>query len=404
MMRVGFSIFMAALFALTALAAIAQAANQPPGTVTNKYDIIDCNAFIGKGQVGGGSPFLAPTQLINPNLLGYVKNGTYNSLLEISVIIVLLMFMVLGIVYAVGFAFHIDRLVAFAKTEALESVFNLVIVVVVAGGIGAVDSSIAFVSGLGTLGNLGGSQISNAQGLYVSLCSAVQHTVMINGMENWLGATFGLFSNQLIASITLNAMPGGFGINFSPFGVMTTLTQVFWLEQDVFVFMVEMGAGLIMLLAFIYFLFPLFLYLGIVLRAFPWTRAAGAAFISMFISFYIIFPALMYPFSVTASSAGSSVLCDQSNVDANPNLATICDTSSLMSMQLFNQILQTLHFDIGGVLYETIVSFGLAMVQVGVQMMGLLFALLISYDLMDHIADIIGAPSLDSRKTLSRLL
>lgn len=397
------------LMALLAMSGIAGTAFAATGGVTNKYDFINCKQLIGEGQIGGitlgGLVYLQkPVQLVNPNLVNYTKNGTYNSLLSIGVLLVILMFVVLGVIYAIGFAFHIDRLVAFCRSEMLENVFNLIIIVAVAGGIGAIDSSIAFVSGLGTLSNLGGSHVANAQDLYVSLCSSIQDTVVMSGFQNWLGVMFGLFSNQFIASLTLVAQPNGFGITFAPFGVYTTLTQIFWLEQDVFVFMMEMGMGLIVLLTFIYFLFPLFLYLGIVLRAFPWTRAAGAAFIAMFISFYIVFPALMYPFAVTANRQTNSVLCSESNVQANGNLKQICDTQGLLNFQLFNQVLQAVNFDVGGILYETIVSFGKAMVQSGVQMMGVLFALLISYDLMDHIADIIGAPSLDSRKTLSRLL
>ncbi|MDE1823484.1 MAG: hypothetical protein KGH50_04115, partial [Candidatus Micrarchaeota archaeon] len=91
--------------------------------------------------------------------------------------------------------------------------------------------------------------------------------------------------------------------------------------------------------------------------------------------------------------------------NGNPNFKIICQgQGTLFGGSSFDYIFKSFSYDTGDLIYNEIVDFANAMVQVGIQIIGLLFSLLISYDLMDNIADIIGAPSLDSRKIMSRVL
>ena len=58
------------------------------------------------------------------------SSSTYVTLMSYSVEIVLAVFMVLGIVYAVAMGFGINSLKEFVKTELLEGVFNIAIIMI----------------------------------------------------------------------------------------------------------------------------------------------------------------------------------------------------------------------------------------------------------------------------------
>lgn len=141
------------------------------------------------------------------------------------------------------------------------------------------------------------------------------------------------------------------------------------------------------LLYLLYSIFPVFLYVGILLRSFPWTRAAGGTFIAMFIAFYIVFPGL-YPFSLYMQSIYITLSVPSSGL-------TGFSLSSLGTL---------LPYLSGTAMLTEIGQFAQTVAFVGLQLMGVLIGLVVSLDLVEAIAKLLGAPSMHTRSLLGKIL
>ena len=227
--------------------------------------------------------------LINPDRVIFSgHSGAAQSILAISLLIMLVMSFAIGIMYSIGYAFRIDKLLRFAKAEVGELLLTLLIVVLFVGSFTVTPATITsknfFAVGNGALNN----------GIFTADC-----TMLVQQSFNLVPVmfTFGLMTSTLnmIGSTTLNFDPNFIGVlNFKPIlgiSALTTVTNTFMYGTSGFT-VILMGAATFIVM--IYALFPLFLYLGIILRTLPWTRPAGGAFLGMFIAFYILFPLLIY--------------------------------------------------------------------------------------------------------------
>ena len=361
-----------------------------------------CGFLYGASSAGSaGNTYLNG---INPSNYNW---SSYTSMLALSLVIVIAVLAVMGLVYATGRAFGINSLIEFAKTEYFESFANVVIIVVVAAGATAIFSVMIFVSNIVASGisNLPNTQQVTTTGIttpvqmYSALCSNYAGSLIGVG-TNLIGIyTIELFAN-FASSINVNLAPNNQGIvpwvpgfSFSPLAGLTVIPQALGIVVSVVVFVALVNIGLTLLLFVIYYLFPIFLYLGIVLRSFPWTRAAGGAFLALFIAFYIVFPALLYPFSfITGGSLNTYSFSTGVGSISSINTA-ITFISGVVSGNYLNTLPYTL--------ISTAIGFSLGTI---VQMVGFIIAIMISYDLMEALSDVLGAPSMTGGNLFKRFV
>lgn len=388
-----------------ALSTIISAASSAP------QPIIDCTSLFSSGAQ---NPYL-------PILSGVTGFG---SIVTVALLVVLMMLLVLGVAYAFGFAFHIETLMNFSKTEMLEAFGNILIIAAVGTSMHLVPAAIHFFTGLASL-NQGASSASalSPSAFYTNLCSNFQNNIILSGFQNWLGIFFNLYITNFFATgsppnggLTIHMMPNSFGIAFVPFQGMALVTTLLWDAQLTYFGSMFLGMFLIVLLFIIYFLFPIFLYVGIALRSFPWTRAAGGSFIALFIAFYIVFPALIYPFSVVGPASDPSMgkgFCSQNFNSANggqqqsqlpQSMQILCDNSSSFLSGSWGSYLNLIQFNFGDLYYDTVYSFVIGVEFTGLNMVGLIIAMLISYEMVEKLGNILGAPSVQGARALGRLL
>ncbi len=339
---------------------------------------------------------------INPSQYDW---STYTGLLVIALVIVLAVLAVIGLVYATGRAFGINGMVEFAKTEYFESFANVVLIVVIAGGMTAIFSVMLLVS------NMLASGISSVPTISVPAISLTTSAQMYNALcSNYMGALFGVGLHILVVyvqeilfnfvgTVAIDLAPNGQGIlpyvpgfSFSPLIGLLIVPQALGIVVSLMFFIGLVNLGMVLLLFIIYYLFPLFLYLGILLRSFPWTRAAGGAFLALFIAFYIVMPAILYPFSLITSSASIySLSAGTSSIDSINTFFTFIN--GVVSQNWINTIPYTV--------ISSDIAFAMGTI---LQMIGFIIALMVSFDLMEALSDVLGAPSMTSNNLLRRFI
>lgn len=379
-----------------------------------------CNQFFAStlSSTKGSTPLSS----IFPSL-GVASFSSYGNIIPISIAIVGMVFAVLAILYGIGYAFGLPRVIALVKTEYLESVFNLVIIIAIAGGSAAIASGVAFIANLGGAAvaatNAGTATVvsagpSSIDAIYSSICSAYS-TDAISHIGSY--ASLIILTSVIgdISSFQVNLHPNGAGVGFTPFFGVTPLLQALYFIINLSYGVVGIEIGVIFFLALLYYLLPIFLFAGLLFRSFPWTRAAGGTLLALFIGFYLFFPALVYPFTTVtpatlhlASYCGSAAegdsgisqfICanggqggtqvDQVNVLTNLKNVVFSPATSFLTGGEFSGLLD---FYIAQIIFEAF------------QLFGIIIAFVIAYTLLEAFADLLGAPSLSSRDILRKVI
>ncbi len=326
----------------------------------------------------------------------------------------LIIFMVLtalSIVYGIGVGFKIDKLVNFVKTEYFESVVNILIVIIIAGGISTLTGASEFISSIPAIGSSGqGTHPTTIRGFYTDICSNIFYDEILPSVATIVWGVVTFFLYNILSAVEVSGNFGSFAtegiasyllpnVTISPWIGIKPFETLVYIQIPFLVTFIFLGITMIFLFYTIFFLFPVFLYVGIALRSFPWTRAAGGALVSLFISFYIIFPALFYPF--TLNGPGSDLFtCPYSNV-AKCNIPSILSDIKTTVSSLGSSINPAAigeNFIIADQLYAEIVAY------VSIEFIGLGIAFVISYDLLDSLCDILGAPSMHAERIFTRLI
>ena len=367
------------------------------------------------------SLFSSPNTFINTSLS---RGSTYSEMISITMLVVLAVLTSLGIVYAVGMAFGIEKLKTFVRSEYMESFANLLILVLIAGGISGTDTVITILSSMTSIGlqSYSIAPVTSTSSMYVNICNGYYGTID-NSLQNIMGLTLFILPLQLIQSLEINLAQNGGGLDYLPAYLNPGLTlrplegtdvlqKMIILETSSFSLIVTLSFAIIVLLMMIYFLFPFFLYLGLLLRSFPWTRAAGGSMIALFIAFYIVFPALLYPFVSLSSTLQSSTnpLCVGTT---NTALTQLCDANNLSNFQFdyhlglhalltFIETFSAINF--GSALEANVTQFVNNITFTGLQLLGIIIAFIISFDLMEQLGDMLGSPSLKSRTLFNNLI
>jgi hypothetical protein len=342
---------------------------------------------------------------------------TFTGLLSVSFLIIIMVLSAMAIVYGIGYAFGIQSLVTFAKTEYIESFFNVLLLILIVGGVGALNFVGSFFSNAAAVGASAAPASGYGVGLYTALCNNILSTQVIGGLTFLVGTSLTRLAFSAVQNFQLSIAVTGseiFALSFSfaPFSGLALPVSIIGLELTAVVIMMGMGVALIFLFFFIYFLFPIFLYLGILFRSFPWTRAAGGTFLALFIAFYLVFPAVFYPFT-TSALASSNILasvCSGSSFTANPlclttqtnllsyaaNLATYLSASGA-------SLLATIFSPTLGVQFNLSIYAG-EITYFAMDLFGLFISFIVAYDLLEMLGDVLGAPSLQGNQLLSKIL
>ncbi len=361
----------------------------PPG-----QSVFSCSTLF----PSSGPPSVNGQPLVSPAIANY---SSYGGLISVTLLVVMMMFVVMGLIYGLGMAFRWEMLKSLAKSEYLEGFVSILIIIFIAGGIAAFNGAESIIGGL-----FSASNITSAPGtfstLYSSLCGNIFDNMVIPGFLLTLWFDINKLIVSLIASFTLSFAPGGMGITVAPFAGFSTLNQLLWTEGALATFMLATGGMLIVMLFVIYYLFPLFLFFGVALRAFPWTRAAGGAFIALFIGFYIVFPAIMYPFTVPYSPATNTI---------NGNVMAICNTKTSncpsgigLAFGSLSQYLGVINLDIGYSAYTNLLYFSQILVYAVLDLAGLIIALLISYDLVSIFGGLLGSRAVNATGLFDKII
>ncbi len=322
----------------------------------------------------------------------------FSGILNISILIVLMEFAILSVTYAFGAAFQLESLLNFSKTELLEGIFNLIIIVAVGVSIAGAFPAMQFFLNIASLAPNSPPPIGahSAADIFVNLCGGIDSHIVYNGFTNWLGLVANLYVANTLSSLNIILFPNSWGYAYQPLAGLALLIQLLWDDQAAYFGTMFFGMFLIVLLFVIYFLFPIFLYVGLALRAFPWTRPAGGSLIALFFAFYIIFPSLMYPF-VAASVPGGGVCSSAGD--------PLCQSGDFAKTSLVGLIgALGNNFNMGQAYYVDVVDFIGGFFGVGLNMLGLFIALVIAYELVEKIGSLLGAPSMSAQRALSRIL
>ncbi len=317
--------------------------------------------------------------------------GNYSSLsgiLGISLLIMLVMALIVAAVYMIGYSARINKLVNFSKQEIGE-IFVTVLVVLIFVGSFAATASFApptIISGTGAY---------NSQ-IFVDDCNLLTSPA-IQLFTYYIDIAVSQDVQSLIGSLTINIMPYDFGVSFSPFAGLGTANAPVGLLLTGIGGLAGLLVAVSVVLGVFYSIMPLFLFAGIILRTLPWTRAAGGAFLGMFIAFYMVFPILLHFMLVAAPSTTSNGV---------PQLPLSGVSSSLLG--------NASNF---GAIFALVSSFVTVFdpVQLVLFLIGLfaenfyavfciVFSFIIAFDFMEMAGDFLGAPSLSSGKSLKGLL
>lgn len=308
-----------------------------------------------------------------------------DGLIGISFLIMFTMLIIIALTFALGYAFKIKSLMSFSKMEFGEILITVLIIVFFVGAVGAVP-----------LIHLTPQQTSN---IFVNDCNylAGSSLYVFNViLTNFVPRSFGI---ELLQNLQIHLSPLSFGIDFSPLTGYSLVQQSLSIAIDFSSMIAGLFLALIMFLSIVYMLFPLFLYIGIVLRTLPFTRAAGGAFLGFFIGFYILFP-LMLNLMLSVQGASVNPIIINQNQTISSTLSNLGNTPSALSVLPFvKNFFES--FSVLGT-FEQFIS------NIIVPMMYTLFvviiSIMVSFDFSELVGDFLGAESLSSKHTLRKII
>ncbi len=318
--------------------------------------------------------------------------GNYTSLsgiLGISLLILLVMALIAALIYMIGYSAKVNKLVNFSKQEFGE-IFVTVLVVLI------------FVGSFATASSFTAPKILSAAGAYnynvfFNDCSILT-TPAVQIFSYYIDLAVAQDIQALISSLKISIMPYNFGVTFSPFAGLSTANAPISMLLSALGGLAGLLIAVSIILGVFYAIMPLFLFAGIILRTLPWTRAAGGAFLGMFIAFYMVFPILLH-FMLAAASAS-----------AIPNVPPGTPLSSFSSDILGNASNFGVIFAIMSSFLSVFDPAQLLLFLVGLfaqnfyAVFCVLFSFIISFDFMEAAGDLLGAPSLNSKQSLNKLL
>jgi len=358
--------------------------------------------------------------LMNQRIVPQLKSSYISSILSIAFLISLMVLSVVGLAYAIGIGFNFSKLVQFSKAEYVEQIFNLILIIFVLflfTSMPSIVSGIAQFIGYAT--NTQVNSFSSDKALFTALCGE-----SISNLGNSIGLYAELlaikFLFDIINSLSISLAPyglnlvslGGFvliplipGFSFTIFNLSVLITTIsFMINTMIWVIGLMLATAFLSIV--IYQVFPILFLIGVVFRSFPWTRAAGGAMIAAFISIYFFFPALLY-----------SLILILNKIDLRLTTVIIPTTTASgfhniivnMVISLFSYLLPFIGFIS---IFSSLFSLTIQLLGVFIsyffyfvaEILGLAVAFIISYELLEILGDLLGAPSLSREGLLGRII
>ncbi len=355
-----------------------------------------------------------------------ISASSYSGIISITFLIIIAVLVSLGIVYALGMTFGIDSFKRFVKREYLEQFVNLVLLVAIAGGMAFAGNAIAAVSNVALVSlSPSASPASNSSfSTFSQLCSTYG-SVASYLMAGYLSLQLPLLVTNLFNLASISVSPGPFlTITLQPLQGSYIFIQTINTELGVYGAMAGLSLAVMFLLFLIYTIFPLFLYLGVLFRSIPFTRSIGGSLISLFICFYIIFPAILAPINVATPYLFQDL--QQANINvcsafnstpefsqfcsSNPdqNISEFSSSAALSSSSITSLVSDTIlasRSNIGTLLGSFITlnptplieSFVSAVSIWMLQILAIILAFFISFDLLEYLSTLLGAESMRGR-------
>ncbi len=353
----------------------------------------------GVGSVAPGSGGVIPTT----NILSGQTNGE-QSILNLSVLIMLVMLMVVAVIYMVSYIFNLDMLKNMVKAEIGEIFITAIIVAIFIGSFSVLSSATTTQTGFAVAGS------SFGRGTFVDDCAYLS-TASINLVVPFFAINIVRFVVATVDSVSIQIEPTYFGFSDKPLSGYKLFDTVLGYIDAIAGAFILLILGTLTMLSIIYAIFPIFLYAGIVLRTLPWTRAAGGALLGLFAGFYILFPLLLHVMlagyigtitSVSATTQGQQSLSILGTITSTvPNANGVGTLLTLLwntITGMFSMIGTTVTNGIIGGFITGVIEPALFTT------LSILMAFLISFDFTEAMGDILGAPSLSTKNMFGKLL
>ncbi len=344
------------------------------------------------------------SQVINPSNLMFTFSPTNNTaLLNTVILIITTMLAVLGMTYAIGSAFGIQKLIVFTKSEIGEILITGLIAFI-------------FIQSLSMFGSAknGSSPVTN---LFTKDCISMTSS-SLGLMLPMLELSVSQLILKTVSSINLSVYPIYMGFSVSPFSGFNIISTPMNIVIGISGMLIMLLFGVSLVLGIIYAFFPIFLYLGIVLRALPWTRAAGGAFLGMFAGMFVMFPlllnfGLMGPLAIPCASSSPTVPStsptSSTNFCNNPSATAQSQINSAFQPSGFTSVSDSLKNFVsitsGGILVPPIEFLTKDILEpLLYSLIILIFSLIISFTFMEEVGKLLGATSLSSKHMLKKVI
>ncbi len=312
-----------------------------------------------------------------------------SSVFGIAMLIMLAMLTIAAVSYALGYSLRINKLSSFAKKELGEAAITLIIISVFFGAVAGSSSN--SISVYASKAEAETSFLSDCNTLYSNSLTIVGYAAVPISAPLYLVSSF-------LSTFTLSFAPLSFGFSFMPFGGFSLITGILKYLLSLSTALIGISIGVAFFLSVIYNLFPIFFYLGIILRSIPWTRAAGGAFLGLFFGFYVVFPLLLHIFLLQ-------------NVLSSPSAAPYSSTSTQsISISAITNAISNLFKASGSALsainpFNAIQTFCRLIIEpLFYYLFALIMSLLISLDFTELLSSILGSESLASKHTIRGLI
>lgn len=342
--------------------------------------------------------------LLNNQILSNQTSGE-QSVLSMSLLIMLVMLLIVAILWMISYVISLDTLRQLVKAEIGEVIITGIIVLVLVGSFSIASASFS-TSGFALVGQGFGKQIYADDCIYLA-------TASVNMLPPFFAINIVRWVIQSVASVTLNLEPIFFGFTVSPLaglGLFDTLLATLDTIAGIFI---AFNMGALVLLGIIYAIFPIFLYAGIIFRTLPWTRAAGGAFLGVFIGFYIVFPLLLHIMlagylgnpslipTVLNSNGNPSQLTANYITSANQNSGSGTTTSVAGFIWTSIKDIFTTAFSANGIAGGFIVN----VIEPSLfTILVVIISFIISFDFAEACGDLLGAPSLRASHIFNKVL
>ena len=336
-------------------------------------------------SVSGSASCFCDSAFSYTTALGNSSGGSLNGLIDITLLLLLLMLNIVAVLWLLGSAFRIDRLVRFARAELGEIVVTGIVVVIFLGGFAPLTTTTPFASTPVTSTALSQSTFYNdCYSLAQAGGQTIYDIVYLYGVQESLSFFSALHYGLSWSYWGIREVDPLLGLSQSAGTVNTVTTVAFALTG--------LTLGVAYVLGFFYALLPLFFFLGIVFRSFPWTRAAGGAFLGLFLGFFVVFPMLI---NILIGSVQVATFSAQSY---NPGTVVNSGLNNPLSPTSFFPSYADLGY---GAIAEFITSILGYLFYI---LIAIVISFVVAFDFTEAAGDFLGAPSLSSQHALRNVI